>query len=52
MGARNNVVDNAVERISWGKSRNELMCRFQYWRTSPLFWRCTPWNTNPTTNIT
>ena len=28
-GAKNDVVDNAVERISWGKSRNELMCRFQ-----------------------
>jgi len=26
--AKNDVVDNAVERISWGKSRNELMCRF------------------------
>ncbi len=27
-GVKNDVVDNAVERISGGKSRNELMRRF------------------------
>ncbi len=29
MGARNSVVEHAVERNSWGKSRDELLCRFQ-----------------------
>ena len=29
MGARNSVVEHAVERNSWGKSRDELSCRFQ-----------------------
>ena len=28
MSFRNSVVENAVERNSWGKSRNELSCRF------------------------
>ena len=29
MSFRNSVVENAVERNSWGKSRDELLCRFQ-----------------------
>ncbi len=28
MGEVNSVVETAVERTSWGKSRNELLCRF------------------------
>ncbi len=28
MGTRNSVVEYAVERNSWGKSRNELLCHF------------------------
>ena len=28
MGERNSVVETAVKRTSWGKSRNELLCRF------------------------
>ena len=28
MSFRNSVVENAVERNSWGKSRDELLCRF------------------------
>ena len=28
MSARNSVIENAVERNFWGKSRNELSCRF------------------------
>ena len=29
MGARNSVVEHAVERNSWGKSRDELLCCFR-----------------------
>ncbi len=29
MGARNSVVEHAIERNSWGKSRDELSCHFQ-----------------------
>ena len=29
MSFRNSVLENAVERNSWGKSRDELLCRFQ-----------------------
>ncbi len=29
MGARNSVVEHAVKRNSWGKSRDELSCRFR-----------------------
>ncbi len=28
MSSRNSVVENAIERNSWGKSRNKLSCRF------------------------
>ncbi len=28
MGEVNSVVETAVERTSWGKSRNEVLCRF------------------------
>ena len=37
MSARNSVVENAIKRNSWGKSRNELSCRFHNGGGLPRF---------------